>query len=203
MTLYRGIIADPPWKYDGQLVGNGGRGSVGAEKIKQVGTDNHYPTMTLAEIKALDVPADRDAMLFMWTTNPFLADGSAVEVVRAWGFEPITVLTWAKVQADGVTPSRKNGYWFRSASEHAIVGKRGKIKRPVGFPALATWFPQGRLPHSVKPTILHDWMEQAVPDGPWLEMFARRRHPGWSLWGNEAPPTLEQAIDALTTTLRG
>lgn len=201
--MYRGIIADPPWQYDSKtaLVGNGGRGT-GGSSVVQVNTDNHYPTMPLEDIKGLSVPADKDALLFMWITNPFLSSGVGADVVRAWGFEPVTVLTWAKVQSDGKTPSRKNGYWFRSASEHAIVAKRGRIRRPPGFPALATWFPQGRLAHSVKPTILHDWMQAAVPEGPWLEMFARRRHPGWDLWGNEAPTSLAQAIDDLVATLR-
>lgn len=200
---YKGIIADPPWLYDSKtaLVGNGGRGFGGGE-VRQVNTDNHYPTMTLEAIKNLDVPAADSAMLFMWTTNPFLASGEAASVVRAWGFEPVTVLTWAKVQADGMTPSRKNGWWFRSASEHVIVGKRGKIARPPGYPALPTWFPHGRLAHSVKPTILHDWMQEAVPEGPWLEMFARRRHPGWDLWGNEAPSLLESALDDLIRVLQ-
>lgn len=199
MTLYRGIIADPPWQYGSPramptvIKKNG-------EVAIAVDTNDHYPTMPLEEIKALDVPADRDCFLFMWTTNPFLADGSATEVVRAWGFEPVTVVTWAKGhKGDPARPSMKNGYWFRSASEHILVAKRGKIKRPAGFPALPTWFPHERTPHSVKPTTMHDIMEQAVPEGPWLEMFARRAHPGWSLWGNQAPGTsnaLERAAAA-------
>ena len=123
----------------------------------------------------------------MWVTNPFLCDGSGPEVVKAWGFEPKTVLTWAKVQADGKTPSMKTGHWFRSASEHVIVGVRGDVRRPDAFPALPTWFPSGRMPHSVKPDTIHEWAEKAVPQGPWLEMFARRSRPGWSLWGNQAP----------------
>jgi N6-adenosine-specific RNA methylase IME4 len=143
-----------------------------------------YQTMPLDEIKALSIPAADDCLLFMWTTNPFLADGSAAAVVRAWGFKPKTVLTWAKVQADGTTPSMKTGHWFRSASEHIIFAVRGGVRRPLDFPALPTWRPAPRLPHSVKPDLFYEWIEQASP-GPYLELFARRTRRRWTSWGNE------------------
>ncbi len=187
------IMADPPWQYDSlrAVVGNGGRGSEGAAAIIQADTNDHYSTMSIDEIKALPVAAsaDRDALLFLWTTNPFLADGSAVEVVKAWGFTPKSVVTWAKVQADGRTPSMKIGHWFRSASEHFIFATRGKPKRPEGFPALPTWQPHGRMPHSRKPDSFYAIAEK-FGDGPCLEMFARGepRTPRWTVWGDESLP---------------
>src|SRR5690348_6214184 len=123
MQLYRVIIADPPWPYDNPraLVGTGGRGTFdGCEKLKQVDVDGQYSTMNLTDIIAIRPPADKNSLLFLWCTNPTLCDGRAARVVRAWGFEPKSVITWAKVQADGVTPSRRTGHWFRSATEHVI-----------------------------------------------------------------------------------
>ena len=186
---FAAIIADPPWEYGSPraLVGNGGRGAIGAAEIIQADVSEHYATMSLEEIRALEIPAADNCLLFMWVTNPFLCDGSGVSVVKAWGFEPKTVITWAKVKADGVTPSMKTGHWFRSASEHVIFAVRGAVKRPADFPALPTWFPSGRAPHSVKPDRIHEYAELAAPDGPWLERFARRARQNWSLWGNEAP----------------
>jgi N6-adenosine-specific RNA methylase IME4 len=189
MTLYSAIIADPPWQYGSPraIVGNGGRGAVGAAERVQVDVEQHYRTLSLPEIKALPIQAADDAVLFMWVTNPFLCDGSGPEVVRAWGFTPKTVLTWAKVQDDGRTPSMKTGHWFRSASEHVIFGVRGRVSRPDGFPAIPTWFPHKRLPHSVKPDAVHELAELARPNGPWLEMFARRQRRGWDVWGDQVP----------------
>ena len=184
------IIADPPWLYGSKkaLVGTGGRGATpNAGDIVQIDAAAQYACMTLEELTDLPVEmvSAQDSMLFMWATNAFLADGSAADVVRAWGFTPKTVVTWAKVQADGITPSRKVGHWFRGASEHVIVATRGRPKRPQGFPALATWFPHCRLPHSVKPETLHEIVEQ-TGEGPYLEMFARRMgRSGWTYWGNE------------------
>jgi N6-adenosine-specific RNA methylase IME4 len=190
-------MADPPWQYASPraIVGNGGRGGGGAATIVQADVEEHYSTMTLDEIKAIPVAASaaKDALLFLWTTNPFLADGSAVEVVRAWGFTPKSVVTWAKVQADGRTPSMKTGWWFRSASEHFIFATRGAPKRPAGFPALPTWQPHGRLPHSSKSDSFYA-MAERFADGPCLEMFSRGvpRTPRWTVWGDEAVTTMKK-----------
>lgn len=182
------IIADPPWEYDSPaaMVGNGGRGHVGAEKIVQVNVSRQYPTLSLAAIKALSPASTADAILFLWVTNPFLADGSGAAVCRAWGFRPVTVLTWAKIRKSDGGPSMKTGYLFRSASEHVIVAQKGKSLKPKGLPALPTWFAHERLPHSVKPDRIHDYAEALRPEGPWLEMFARREgRAGWHYWGDQ------------------
>lgn len=42
--------------------------------------------------------------------------------------------------------------------------------------------------HSAKPEAVQDRIEALWPDAtPRLELFARRRRPGWAAWGNEAP----------------
>jgi N6-adenosine-specific RNA methylase IME4 len=183
------VIADPPWKYPG--VGPVGRGNspppTDVLLTKQVGAIERYPCMALDEIKAIPVEqvVAQDAILFMWVTNAFLADGAGAEVVRAWGFAPKTVITWAKVHVDAFRPSMRAGHWFRGASEHIIVGVRGRPKRPDGYPAIPTWFASRRLAHSVKPDNLHE-IAETTGKGPYLEMFARRTgRPGWRYWGNE------------------
>ena len=193
------IMADPPWPYDSPraLVGNGGRGSDGgkAAAIIQADVGQHYDVMTVKQIKALSVAglASKNALLFLWITNPFLAAGIGTEVARAWSFKPFTVVTWAKIKRDVplIEPSMKTGHWFRSASEHIIVCSRGKVPRPEDWPALPTWMPEGevegspRAPHSVKPDVFYARAAAAVPGGNYLELFARRPRKGWSVWGNE------------------
>lgn len=193
------IMADPPWPYKSPraLVGNAGRGSDGgrAARMIQVDVSQHYDVMTVEQIKALPVAqvAKKDSLLFLWTTNPFLADGIAVEVVRAWGFTPKSILTWAKVQADGRTPSMKTGHWFRSASEHMIFAVRGKVRRPADFEAMPTWRPVKRGPHSQKPDAFYVMAEKTIPQGDYLEMFARcpPRNQRWTVWGNEVSSTFQ------------
>jgi N6-adenosine-specific RNA methylase IME4 len=197
--LFDIIMADPPWPYDSPraLVGNGGRGSDGgkAAAIIQADVEQHYDVMTVEQIKALPVArfASKDCLLFLWITNPFLAAGIGADVSRAWGFKPITVVTWAKIKRDVplVAPSMKTGHWFRSASEHFIVASRGRVPRPADWPACPTWMPEGevegspREPHSVKPDVFYERAAAAVPGGRYLELFARRQRSGWSVWGNE------------------
>lgn len=87
MTLYRTIVADPPWPYpDGALPY---QASVGRRFLP-------YPTMTIEEIKALPVPeiSDHQAHLYLWTTTSFLEQ--AFSVVRAWAFNVSAVLVWCK-----------------------------------------------------------------------------------------------------------
>jgi len=69
---YNVILADPPWRYDFSVDDN--------DQI-----ENHYQTMSLDEIKDLNVPAADNSILFLWATMPKLKE--ALDVVEAWGFE--------------------------------------------------------------------------------------------------------------------
>lgn len=183
---FKTILADPPWPYDGGgPVGNGGRGSQGgnAKKIVQVDATNHYPLLDVESMSLLRVSdlAEDNAHMYLWTTNSFLVE--AHELMRAWGFEPKTLLTWAKLKkGSNDEPSMKTGYYFRSATEHILFGVRGSL-RLMG-PCRPTVFFAERLPHSVKPEESYQLIEEQSPR-PRLEMFARRRREGWAVWGNE------------------
>ena len=92
------ILADPPWRFEpySRITG------------MDRAADNHYPTATLAQIKALVPPATRDAVLFLCTTNPKLPD--ALDVMAAWGFTYKTNVVWVK-------PKIGTGYWVRGKHE--------------------------------------------------------------------------------------
>jgi N6-adenosine-specific RNA methylase IME4 len=187
--IYKTICADPPWPYDAPraVVGNGGRGSQGgrAAEIIQASVDDHYPTMTLAELKALNVPSDTNAHLYLWTTNAFMVE--AHDLARAWGFKPKTIITWVKVKADG-TPSMKTGYYYRGATEHMLFCVKGSM-RLTGH-AAPTCIMSPRLGHSVKPDCSYTLIEAHSP-GPRLEIFARRHREGWDRFGNEVESNVD------------
>lgn len=77
------IYADPPWKYE-------------HTKTENRRVENHYPTMTLQEICDLPITelASPDAVLFLWTTSPKLAE--SMEVIDSWGFVYRTCIVWDK-----------------------------------------------------------------------------------------------------------
>ena len=52
------------------------------------------------------------------------------------------------------------------------------------FHAQPNWFFAAQQEHSHKPEEQFAIIER-LSDGPYLELFAHRRQPGWDAWGNE------------------
>ena len=158
---YKTIVADPPWRF--------------ASAATKADARKKYSVMPLDEICQLPVGslADEDAHLWVWCVNGLMEE--AYRVVRAWGFSPITLVTWAK-------PGPGVGHYLRNNTEHIILAQRGKPMVPENKP-MSTWFNWARTPHSVKPAGAGDLIEQVSP-GPYLELFARAPRLGWDAWGN-------------------
>jgi N6-adenosine-specific RNA methylase IME4 len=138
--------------------------------------DNHYPTLDLAAICALQVPAAADAVLFLWATTPMLPE--ALTVMSAWGFTYRSHCIWAKDRAG-------TGYWFRSQHELLLVGTRGELPAPAPGEQYASVIEAPVGEHSAKPPAFVEMIEEMFPSLPALEMFARMPRLGWHVWGNE------------------
>jgi N6-adenosine-specific RNA methylase IME4 len=172
------ILIDPPWFEQG------------AGKSKR-GADRHYPLLKTRDIvptilgSGMFRPA-ATSHLYLWATNNFLQE--AMQVLDELGFRYLTCLTWAK-------PHAGLGQYFRGQTEHLLFGVRGHgigLRRQwtsrrdlptllhVDHPRDA----RGRAIHSAKPEEFYNLIEAASPPSR-LEMFARRRRPGWAAWGNE------------------
>lgn len=160
------IYADPPWKYGNQAT--------------RASTDNHYPTMTVAEICDLPVKelAEEKAVLFLWTTNGFLRE--SFDVMDAWGFEFKSTMVWVK-------PQMGIGNYVRNAHEFLMIGSRGGMR--TDGKSQISWINTRRGKHSKKPQEFRQVIEKMAP-GPRLELFARETSPGWCVWGNEVERTL-------------
>lgn len=167
------VLCDPPWDYKGQTQ-HGGAGAADTG-----GAARHYPTMTLDDLKRLDVAsvADTDALLFLWSSSPHL--DQAIDLMRAWGFQWATVaFVWDKLK---VNP----GFYTMSQCELCLVGKRGRIPRPRGARNVRQLVRAARREHSRKPDEVRARIEAMFPAQVKLEMFARERVDGWAAWGNE------------------
>jgi N6-adenosine-specific RNA methylase IME4 len=134
--------------------------------------------MTLDEIACLPVDelAEREAHLYVWTTNAFLEE--TYELVRGWNFRVSQVLVWAK-------PPRGLGMGgaFTNTTEFVMFGWRGRLAPRKRIDT--SWFQWKRGEHSRKPEAFLDLVE-SVSRGPYLELFARRNRLGWDTWGNES-----------------
>lgn len=163
-VLYPVIYADPPWKY---------------EDVQSESRAIEYPTMALDDICALPVSdlATPDAVLFLWTTSPKIAE--SMEVITAWGFVHRTCAVWTKDKIG-------MGYYFRQQHELLLVCTRGSIPVPPVEARVSSVIHAPRTGHSEKPAIFAEIIEKMYPELPKLELFCRSPRPGWSVWGNQA-----------------
>ena len=172
--IYRTIVADPPWRP--ALHAHNPRRAT----LDKAGPQKHYPTMRVEEIERIVPPSARQSHLWLWVINQHVDWG--YRVARAWGFEPLQMLTWCK-------PGRGAGR-FQSNSESVLVCRKGRaVGNPFGMTG-GTWFcwPRGR--HSEKPSGFYRLVERVSP-ALRLEMFARQTRTGWDVWGNEVESDIE------------
>ncbi len=187
---FRTVYIDPPWPERG-----GGKICRGAQR--------HYPVMTVPEIQAaIDglvnfnsrYRLSENAHCYLWATNNFLP--SAFLTMAGIGFRYVTMITWLKGKW-GMHPVTREttlqlqmglGQYYRGATEHCLFGVRGRVpyrmrddgKRAQGV----TGFIAERGVHSAKPEKMRKMIEDVSPP-PYLELFARERRFGWTVWGNE------------------
>ena len=164
LKRYTMLAIDPPWpKHQ--------KGARGAQK--------HYDLMTMEEIASLPIEdlAAENAVIWLWVTNATMKEGH--DILRKWGFEPKSILTWFKFR-----PQIGLGVYLRNCTEHVILAVKGKM--PIHVKNQPSWFIAPTARHSEKPQEFFDIAERCYPEGERLELFARHRHHGWDAWGNEA-----------------
>ena len=177
--LYDLIYCDPPWFYD-------------FAETKNRAIENHYPTMQIEDICAIDVPSAQDCVLFMWATAPKLVE--ALQVIDAWGFTYKTCAVWDK-KIIGM------GYYFRGQHELLLVGRKGTPGVPSPDARYSSVISARRGKHSAKPGIVYEMIERMYPHATKLEMFARVHMDGWSVYGNQAPSDVQKRIQTYTEAL--
>ncbi len=171
---YATILADPPWQFQNRT------GKMAPEHKRLL----RYPTMEMQEILQLPIGrlAAAQSHLYLWVPNALLAEG--LEVMRAWGFTYKTNLVWYKVRKDGGPDGRGVGFYFRNVTELVLFGVRGSMRTLAPGRTQVNLFSTRKREHSRKPDEIYPLIEACSP-GPYLELFARFPHEGWSQWGNE------------------
>lgn len=168
------ILADPPWRFSNRT------GKVAPEHRRL----KRYHTMTLRDICEMPVAAhaDSNAHLYLWVPNALLAEGMAV--MEAWGFQYKTNLVWYKIRKDGGPDGRGVGFYFRNVTELVLFGIRGRMRTLAPGRSQVNVLATRKREHSRKPDEFYRIVERCSP-GPYLELFAREKVPGWVQWGDE------------------
>ena len=169
------ILADPPWQFANRT------GKMAPEHKRL----SRYSTLTLKEIKEKPVAlaSAEQCHLYLWVPNALLKEG--MEVMEAWGFEYKTNIIWHKIRKDGGQDGRGVGFYFRNTTEIILFGIRGKLRTSAPGRRQVNIIKSQKREHSRKPDEQYGIIEACSP-GPYLELFARGKRPGWTQWGNEA-----------------
>lgn len=160
---YDVLLVDPPWRYEDC-------------KTENRAIENHYPTMTLEEIRSVKLPAAADCVLFLWAPSPKLAE--AISVIESWGFTYRSCAVWVKDRIG-------MGYYFRQQHELLLVATKGESGTPEEGDRCSSVIQAPRGRHSEKPEEVYAIIERLYPRARKCEGWARQRRPGWDAWGNE------------------
>ncbi len=178
------VYADPPWRYSIE------------KKKKKDGEENgllgcansHYKTMTLTELKSLEVNQITfdDSVLFMWTTSPQFKN--SLELMKAWGFCFYDVsMVWVKTMNNQIKGG-KLGYYTRQYTEYVIIGHKGNPEKfkLENITTLPDVFLEDTRGHSRKPDRVKKLIDTCFKDVPKIELFARESNDiKWDYWGNQ------------------
>lgn len=170
MTEYKTLVADPPWpSQDPGRMGSAAK---------------HYDLMTTEEICGyltnIGVTLAPKARLFLWRLASFPQE--ALTVCKAWGFIPKTELIWLKQTKNG-NRWFGMGHTLRGEHETCIVAVRKRGGPPILNHSTRSTFSAPITEHSRKPDAFYALVESLSP-GPYLDLFARVRRPGWDSLGD-------------------
>jgi N6-adenosine-specific RNA methylase IME4 len=167
---FRVVLADPAWLFGDKLPGEGR------------GASKHYGCMPARDICRMPLPpiAD-DALLLLWRVASMQQE--ALDVAKAWGFVVKSEIVWEKLTKLG-KPHFGMGRYVRASHEVCLVCTRGRVK--VKSRSIRSRFAAPVQEHSRKPDEIYA-IAEALSDGPYVELFARRRRAGWTSIGNELP----------------
>jgi N6-adenosine-specific RNA methylase IME4 len=185
--LTRTVVADLPWwpSLHANTIGR-------REGPYRAGPQRYYDLLAIDEIIALKPETERKAHLWLWAINQHV--DWAYLVARAWGFEPLQVITWCK-------PGLGTGQFQCNTEQVLLCRKGGPVGNAFGKTG-GTHFhwPRGR--HSEKPAEFFDLVERVSP-GAYHEMFARVRRPGWTSMGDQLPSSQGERVSTTARAHQG
>lgn len=170
------IMMDPPWQL---ATANPTRGvSLG------------YSQLTDQDIADLPLPMlQKNGLLFVWVINAKYQ--WCLNQFKKWGYEFVDEIVWVKV-TNSRRLAKSHGFYLQHAKEVCLVARRGDAPPGLKDKAIGSdiiFAP--RRGQSQKPTEIYELIEELVPGGRYLEIFARKNNlrDYWVSVGNEVTGT--------------
>ena len=105
-------------------------------------------------------------------------------MIHAWRFTYKTAaFVWVKTNTKSGTPFWGLGSWTISNAEVCLLAIKGHPKRISKSVHQVVLSPVER--HSRKLDLVRERIVALMGDVPRIELFARKKVPGWDAWGNE------------------
>jgi len=170
------IMMDPPWQL---ATANPTRGvSLGYSQL----TDQHIADLPLPKLQT-------NGLLFVWVINAKYQ--WCLNQFKKWGYEFVDEIVWVKV-TNSRRLAKSHGFYLQHAKEVCLVARRGEA--PLGLKDKAVGSDiifAPRRGQSQKPTEIYELIEELVPNGKYLEIFARKNNlrDFWVSVGNEVTGT--------------
>jgi N6-adenosine-specific RNA methylase IME4 len=163
------LLADPPWPQR-----KGGLRKLYPNQKRSL----DYPVLSLPDIEEILSKIDAP-VLFLWTIDKFLFEAQAI--AEHLGYKLHARLIWDKT--NGVAPA----FTVRFAHEYLLWMYRSPMPKIAHDMRgkFTTVFREPSKRHSQKPVCAYEMIEKLYPDCSRLELFARQKRSGWSVWGNE------------------
>ncbi|GMH33414.1 hypothetical protein BSKO_01248 [Bryopsis sp. KO-2023] len=180
-TKFDVVMMDPPW--------------VLATANPTRGVALGYGQLTNKDIMALPIPKlQENGLLFVWVINS--SYDFVVGLFNRWGYKVVDEVVWVKLTVNRRL-AKSHGFYLQHAKEVCLVGLKGdwpeKVRGSVGSDVILS----ERRGQSQKPQEIYELIEELVPNGKYLEIFARknnlRNH--WVSVGNEVCGTLKMDDD--------
>lgn len=164
------ICMDPPWLLSSAAPTRGV--AIGYSQLANKFIED-IPVHTLSDA----------GLIFIWVINKQFA--WTVEALARWGYTYIDEIAWVKRTCNRRL-AKGHGYYLQHSKETCVVGRKGDI--PMAALGVASDVINAeRRGQSQKPTELYEIIEKIIPNGKYLEIFARKNNlrDYWVSIGNE------------------
>ncbi|KAG2430093.1 hypothetical protein HXX76_010192 [Chlamydomonas incerta] len=172
------IMMDPPWQL---ATANPTRGvALGYSQLN----DDHISRLPVPQLQR------QGGYLFVWVINAKYK--WTLDLFDRWGYRLVDEVVWVKMTVNRRL-AKSHGYYLQHAKEVCLVAKRGNPPVPPGCEGGvgSDIIFSERRGQSQKPEEIYHLIEQLVPNGRYLEIFARKNNLRnyWVSIGNEVTGT--------------